>query len=223
MEAADVSPAPAASSEAPKQQAAPKQTKAATVLKVVKGITDAADPRPSRKIPTAEEWEPFMQKGLVYCSVFYIWWLTTDDDGNELGDTRQYELDDERASLIVPPFARVFARTGLNRRYGRDLIENFDVLVSAVAIVTYVMDTRPLWAAKRARQIARTSGNKVIPMRREQTTTAPAPVKTRPQPEKLEPVSNGGTQPQNEQPEPTANGPFKQPIGWEPGTQNRTD
>jgi len=165
-----------------------------------------------------------MQRGLVYLSVFYIWWLTTDDDGEDLGDTRQYELDDERAGLIVPPFARVFARTGLNRRYGRDLIENFDVLVSAVAIGTYIADTRPLWKAKRARQIARSTGNKVIPMRREQTTTAsaPAPPKQRPEPEKLEPLVNGGTQ-ANEQPESAPNGPFKQPLAWEPGQQFRTD
>lgn len=221
IQEADASPEPDASNE----EAKTKPKRSATVLKVVKDIANAADPRPSRKVPDAAEWEPYLQRGLVYASVFYIWWLTTDDEGNELGDTSKYELDDERASLIVPPFARVWARTPFNRRYGRDMIENFDVLVSSVAIVTYIMDTRPLWAAKRQRQQMRNSDNKVIPMRREQTKTAPAPAPVQSKPPTPEPLTptNGGTQP-NDNPERTIDeSPFKQPIGWTPGQQHNTD
>lgn len=220
IEAADANPEPAVSNEEPKQQ--PKQqTRAAKVVKVVADVAAAVDPRPSRKIPTADEWEKPFAKALVYGSVFYLWWLTTDDDGNEI-DTREYELDDERAELIVPPFARLFARTSLNRRYGRDLIENMDIVVSAVAVVTYVMDTRPLWRAKRERQLARQTGNKVIPIRKEQTKTVAAPVQQRPEPQPLESTTNGGTQP-HAVTEQATDGPFKRPLGWQPGTQFSSD
>lgn len=226
IEAADANPAPAASNAEAKAEK-PKPTRAAQIVKVVADVANAVDPRPSRKIPTADEWEPLMQRGLVYASVLYIWWLTTDDDGNDI-DTREFELDEERAGLIVPPFARMWARTPLNRRYGRDLIENLDVLVSVVAVVTYVMDTRPLWRARRERQQLRQSGNKVIPMRREQTKTAPAPVQqpapVRPEPQPLESQAktNGGTQP-NADSEPTTDGPYKRALTWTPGQQHSTD
>lgn len=229
-EAAESREAAASSADDTKKgKAKPKRSTGATILKVVKEVANATDPRPSRKIPDAAEWEPYFKRGLVYLSVFYIWWLTTDDEGNEIGDTSKYELDDERAGLIGSPFARLFARTPLNRRYGRDLIENMDALVAVVAIVTYLMDTRPLWRAKRARNLRRQQkGDNVIPMRSAQNTTA-----QRPEPQPLQPQSqvtapaqpaktNGGTQP-NAEPEPTFARPFKSEFRWTPGEQNLSD
>lgn len=218
IEAADALPDSVA------EESKPKQSRTATVLKVVKDVADATDSRPSRKPPTADEWEKPIARGMVYVSVFYVWWLTTDDEGNELGDTSRFELDDERAALISTPFARLWARTPLNRRYGRDMIENVDMLVAVSALVTYVMDTRPLWNAKRAREQARMNNNNVLPIRRQQTTTAVQHEVNESQARRAAPEQkvNGGTQP-HEQPEPTIDGPYRTPLPFTPGQQNSTD
>lgn len=216
IEAADDNPASVAA-DAEKE----KPSRSTKVISVVKDVVGAVDPRPSRKVPTAEEWEPVIAKGFTYLSTFYIWWLTNDDDSGE--PTAQYELDDERAELIGSPFARVWARTPLNRRYGRDLIENSDILVATISLVTYVMDTRPLWVEKRSRELARQQGNNVVAMRRPQTTTAR--VQQQPQAPKAAAATqptNGGTQP-NEQSEREADGPYRTPLPFSPGEQNRTD
>jgi hypothetical protein len=225
VEAADANPEPDDSSAETKAADKPKQSRAAQVVKVVKDIADAADPRPSRKPPTADEWEKPMARGLVYLSVFYIWWLTTDDDGNEI-HTDDYTLDDERAELIVPPFARIFSKTAFNRRYGRDIIENFDVLVSVVAIVTYVMDTRVLWSKKRERAQARASNNNVIPMRREQTKTVAAQPKQQTQAAAtvVEPKAQEIPKGENDaEPKQDDAGPYKRPLEWTPGQQHSAD
>lgn len=214
----------------------PKKSVARIAVEVAEGIASAADPRKSKAVPTASEWEPYLTRGLQYLSVFYIWWLTTDADGEELSETeaKKYELDGERANYIAGPFARVWARTPLNRRYGRDLIENMDVLLAAVAIITYILDTRPLWRARAARIRERASGNKVLDIRRAQSKSVPARQEPQPLEQSKPPPAPAPVSPPS-QPTSTTNGevkgdtdepfvsPFKGPLGFEPGEQFRSD
>lgn len=84
------------------------------------------------------------------------WWLT---DGDEV-ESEAVELDDDEGEILAAPIGRIFARTALNRKYGRGIVDSDDILDAGLVAFLYARTIRPLYRAKMERERAKAAARR---------------------------------------------------------------
>lgn len=76
--------------------------------------------------------------------------ISTEEDRDAVTD--YLSLSPDAAKEIAYPFARVFGRTKLNKRYGRTVVDNIDVVSAGAELVQYAVRWRRYLGERRRRQ-----------------------------------------------------------------------
>lgn len=119
--------------------------------------------------------------------------ITTEEDRDAVTD--YLSLAPEAASEIAYPFAKAFGKSRLNKRYGRALVDNIDLVSAGAEIVNYAVRWRRYLGERRRRE-AQLAGVQAAPSNGHVvgTPSAPAPVYY-PPPGTGEPAMGGSPRP----------------------------
>lgn len=121
-------------------------------------ISDAAAVAKGKNAPTADQLERTFAKLYGYAT-YGAWSLILDGDPNIVNETQHEAALDilaptsEQALATVKPLARVAAKTALNKRFGRGLVDNADLVDCVAAIFEQARNARAYFAARNAQQV----------------------------------------------------------------------
>ena len=110
-----------------------------------KGSTTVRTPESSnRGVPTAAEWSPKARRILGYAAAGFLWiaFLRVEMDTDD--ETAVQMLATRWCNEVAEPLADIFAKSRLNKKYGRKLISNEGLLRIIVASVFFLRDTMRL-------------------------------------------------------------------------------
>ena len=98
----------------------------------------------NRGAPTAAEWSPKARRILGYAAAGFLWiaFLRVEMDTDD--ETAVQMLATRWCNEVAEPLADIFAKSRLNKKYGRKLISNEGLLRIIVASVFFLRDTMRL-------------------------------------------------------------------------------
>lgn len=113
----------------------------------------------SKRVPTANDLANGLGRGLGLVTIIVASALVESDptipDTDDGDRTRDYltdylSLDDKAAKGIMSPVGKMLAPTALNKKYGRGVIENVDVIASLAELGTLAMHYRKYFRLRTA-------------------------------------------------------------------------
>lgn len=133
----------------------PARDDQAVPIKVLKGV---ADEIPDRKgSPTEKDLTKAFARGIGTISVLAASFaaetdptIQTEEDRDAVTD--YLSLAPEAATEIAYPFAKAFGKSRLNKRYGRALVDNIDLVSAGAEIVNYAVRWRRYMGERRRRE-----------------------------------------------------------------------
>ena len=144
----------------PRSGRPPVREEQPAAVRVAKAI---ADELPDKKTPPgAADLTKALGKGLGTISTLAASWAAETDptvsSEQDLDAITDYlSLSPEGAKEIAYPFAKYFAKSKLNKRYGQSLVENIDVISAAAELFDYGRRWRRYMTERRRREEARTT------------------------------------------------------------------
>lgn len=131
----------------------------------------------AKRPPTEAEWEKSLGRALSEVTVFGAY-MSIEHDPRELSEQQEEALV-EYLSLSPPegrevaaPIGRIIARTPLNRKYGRTVVDNLDLVNSVATIATLMRH----WSSyRRERKAMETPGATITELRPSAAPPPPVP------------------------------------------------
>lgn len=125
-------------------------------VKVAKAMAEEISPT-STAAPTATELTKAFARGIGTLSTLGAAYaaetdptITSEADRDAVTD--YLSLSPDAAKEIAYPFARVFGRTKLNKKYGRSVVDNIDVVSAGAELVQYAVRWRRYLGERKRRQ-----------------------------------------------------------------------
>lgn len=126
---------------------------------VVALVRDMGEAARGRGVPSAEQLTSAFGRGLGLTSIAVASWAVETDpnipDGPPGEPLRDHLVDElsltpKAAEDVMRPLAKAFSDTGLNRKYGRQIVENVDVVASIAELAKLSLNWRKYFRERSA-------------------------------------------------------------------------
>lgn len=97
---------------------------------------------PGPQAASQKQLEDWLAPVLAAITLLLALWLADGNESDFIAD--QVALSQDEMDALVPPLARMVARSPLNKRWGQQLIQSSDYVGAAVALTSYGMRIWPL-------------------------------------------------------------------------------